>query len=137
LEISGDVVTLGQAISLATIATCLCLGAAGVIVGALLFVWPPDMPAQIRVEPFSIGSAAAGIALAVAACIAAWMLVWIQQALATVAAGVAAWRLAFCEREIREVLGAEAADRWWNARHEELRLETNRASGVASRMFER
>jgi hypothetical protein len=94
------------------------------------------MPAHIRLEPFSIGSAAAGLVLAVTACFAAWILVAIQQALATIAAGIAAWRLAFCEREIREVFGAEAAERWWNTRYEELRLETNRASGVASRMFE-
>lgn len=127
--------TLGQAISLATIVTGLCLGAAGVIVGAFLFVWPPDLPAEIRLEPFSIGSAAAGLALAAAVCFAAWAVVWTQQALATVAAGVSAWRLAFCEREIREVLGAEAAERWWNARYAELRLETNRTHGVASRMF--
>lgn len=127
--------TLGQAISLATIVIGLALAAIGVIVGALLFVWPQELPAHIRLEPFSIGSAAAGLALAAAACFAAWVVVWLQQALARVAAGVAAWRLAFCEREIREVLGAEAADRWWNARYEELRLETNRTHGVASRMF--
>lgn len=128
--------TLGQAISLATIVTGLCLGAAGVIVGAFLFVWPPDLPAEIRLEPFSIGSAAAGLALAAAVCFAAWTLVCIQQALATMAAGIAAWRLAFCEREIRQVFGAEAAEKWWVERYTELRLEANRANGVAARMFD-